>query len=126
MHKLVKSAYVASKCSGRCSCKVNNLPCTELCKCEAAEGSCNNLPTDEIDSEDGPMIYTVEQGYLCGYFFGGDLIILFSNRHGCMLHLLRIYKQINLFNWNQPLSVFDELFVENGWVGLSFASLSKY
>ena len=65
MHERVKCAYVASKCSGRCSCKVNNLPCNELCKCEAAEGSCNNLPIDEIDSEDGPVIlYTVEQGYL--------------------------------------------------------------
>ena len=53
------------------------------------------------------ILNTVEQGYLCGYFFGGDLIILFSNRHGCMLHLLRIYKQIKFFNWNQPLSVFD-------------------
>ena len=36
---------------------------------------------------------TVEQGNLCVYFFGQDLVILFSNGHG--------------LNWNDPLSVFD-------------------
>ena len=50
--ELVKCACVASKCTGRCSCKVNNLPCTELCKCEAAEDSCKNLPNDDAESDD--------------------------------------------------------------------------
>ena len=35
--ELVKCSCVASKCSGRCSCKAHNLACTELCKCEGAE-----------------------------------------------------------------------------------------
>ena len=32
--ELVKYSYVASKCSGRCSCKAHYLACTELCKCQ--------------------------------------------------------------------------------------------
>ena len=111
VHKLVKCACVAIKCSGRCSCKAKNLPCTELCKCEAAEGSCYNLPTDEINSEDDA---TSDSKYNWArislwvlFWWGVGLGYFVSNQHGFMLHLLRIYKPINLFNWNQPLSVFD-------------------
>ena len=48
---------VASKCSGRCSCKAHNLACTEPCKCEGAEDTCNNVaisqdPSDDEENED--------------------------------------------------------------------------
>ena len=58
--ELVKCSCVVSKCSRSCSCKKkkekSNLPCTELCKCEGAESSCNNVETDEIESEDDDEI----------------------------------------------------------------------
>ena len=50
--ELVKCNCVASKCSGRCSCKTHNMACTELCKCEAAEGTCTNLLAKEPQSDD--------------------------------------------------------------------------
>ena len=50
--ELVKCSYVASKCNGRCSCKEHNLPCTELCKCEGAEDTCNNVAIDQNSSDD--------------------------------------------------------------------------
>ena len=34
---LVKCSCITSKCIGWCSCKTNDLACTELCKCEGAE-----------------------------------------------------------------------------------------
>ena len=40
---LVKCSCVVIKCSERCSCKTHNLACTELCKCEGAEGSSHAL-----------------------------------------------------------------------------------
>ena len=39
----MECSCVASKCSGRCSCKAHNLACTELCKCEGAEDTCDNV-----------------------------------------------------------------------------------
>eukprot|EP00918_Siedleckia_nematoides_P094097 GHVU01206553.1.p1 GENE.GHVU01206553.1~~GHVU01206553.1.p1 ORF type:complete len:294 (+),score=30.02 GHVU01206553.1:592-1473(+) len=50
--ELVKCACVASKCSGRCSCKAHTLACTELCKCEGAEDTCTNVALDENSSDD--------------------------------------------------------------------------
>jgi len=55
--ELVKCSCVASKCSGRCSCRAHNLPCTELCRCEGAEDTCNNIQvahslSDEDEVED--------------------------------------------------------------------------
>ena len=55
--ELVKCSCIASKCSGRCSCKAHNLACTELCKCEGAEDTCNNVeisqdPSDDEENED--------------------------------------------------------------------------
>ena len=55
--ELVKCSCVASKCSGRCSCKAHNLACTELCKCEGTEDTCNNVeisqdPSDDEENED--------------------------------------------------------------------------
>ena len=49
--ELVKCNCVASKCSGRCSCKTHNMACTELCKCEAAEGTYTNLLAKEPQSD---------------------------------------------------------------------------
>ena len=34
--ELVKCSCLASQCSRRCSCKSNNLPCTQLCRCEGS------------------------------------------------------------------------------------------
>jgi hypothetical protein len=48
--ELVKCSCVASKCRGRCSCRAHNLACTELCKCEATEDTCNNIALDDEDS----------------------------------------------------------------------------
>jgi len=55
--ELVKCSCFASKCSGRCSCRAHNLPCTELCRCEEAEDTCNNIQvahslSDEDEIED--------------------------------------------------------------------------
>ena len=52
--ELVKCGCVASRCSGRCSCKSHNLACTELCKCEATETSCMNMVAvlDNLSDED--------------------------------------------------------------------------
>ena len=57
MVELVKCSCVASKCSGRCSCKAHNLACTEPCQCEGAEDTCNNVaisqdPSDDEENED--------------------------------------------------------------------------
>ena len=49
--ELVKCSCVASRCSGRCSCKSHSLPCTELCKCGASEEMCDNQNTGEINDE---------------------------------------------------------------------------
>ena len=43
---------VCSKCSGRCSCKAHYLACTELCKCEGAEDTCNNVAIDQNSNDD--------------------------------------------------------------------------
>jgi hypothetical protein len=40
-----------SKCAGRCTCKTNNLECTELCSCEASEDCCNT-PTLVVAVDD--------------------------------------------------------------------------
>ena len=55
--ELVKCLCVVSKCSGRYSCKMHNLACTELCKCEGAENTCHNVtisqnPSDDKENED--------------------------------------------------------------------------
>ena len=39
--ELVKCGCIKSNCSKKCSCKKNNLPCTELCKCQGGE-DCEN------------------------------------------------------------------------------------
>ena len=52
MVELVKCSCVASKCSRRCSCKEHNLSCTELCKCEGAEDTCNNVGIDQNSRDD--------------------------------------------------------------------------
>ena len=49
--ELVKCSCVASRCSGRCSCKSHNLPCTELCKCETSEEMCDNQNPGKINVE---------------------------------------------------------------------------
>ena len=51
---LVRCNCTTSLCSGRCSCRENLMPCTELCKCD--QDSCKNLThsdefSDESDSE---------------------------------------------------------------------------
>ena len=53
----MKCSCVASKCSGLYSCKAHNLACTELCKCERAEDTCNNVaisqsPSDDFENDD--------------------------------------------------------------------------
>ncbi len=58
--ELVKCSCVASKCSGRCSCTAHNLACTELCKCEGAEDTCDNVamsqnPSDDEENEEEEM-----------------------------------------------------------------------
>ena len=42
---------VTSKCSGQCSSKERNLACTELCKCEGAEDTCDNVAIDRYSSD---------------------------------------------------------------------------
>ncbi|CAB3982956.1 Hypothetical predicted protein [Paramuricea clavata] len=42
-----------NKCtSGRCSCKLNSLVCTELCRCEAAIDICQNINSDILNPTD--------------------------------------------------------------------------
>ena len=50
--ELVKCTCWVSKCRQRCSCKTHNLTCTELCKCEGAEETCNNIVTGDILSDE--------------------------------------------------------------------------
>ena len=49
--EVMKCGCVKSFCSGHCSCKNNNLPCTELCACEADPDHCaNNADENVADS----------------------------------------------------------------------------
>ena len=49
--ELLKCSCDKSKCSSaRCTCRQNNLPCTELCKCEAGV-DCENIPTAIIEND---------------------------------------------------------------------------
>ena len=45
----------STKCASRCSCKQNNLVCTELCKCGGEENTCvniqSNMGDDDTDDE---------------------------------------------------------------------------
>ncbi|KAG1686317.1 hypothetical protein GQR58_008802 [Nymphon striatum] len=42
-----------NKCaSGRCSCRVSALACTELCQCEAEANMCQNMNTNTVDPDD--------------------------------------------------------------------------
>ena len=55
--ELVRCGCSKSLCNARCSCKQNNLECTELCKCEANPESCMNTQQDcmsdqETDSDE--------------------------------------------------------------------------
>ncbi|KAG1692276.1 Glutamate receptor ionotropic, kainate 4 [Nymphon striatum] len=57
--ELVRCSYGASnpsaknKCaSGRCSCRVSALACTELCRCEAEADMCQNMNTNIVDPDD--------------------------------------------------------------------------
>lgn len=49
--ELLKCNCSVSFCSKRCNCRKNNIPCTELCKCEASEDCCNT-PISNDDSRD--------------------------------------------------------------------------
>lgn len=40
-----------TKCSGRCSCKLNNLVCTELCACEGDDETCTNTEPPVIGED---------------------------------------------------------------------------
>ena len=49
--ELLKCSCNKSRCSSaRCTCRQNNLPCTELCKCEAGV-DCENIPTTIIEND---------------------------------------------------------------------------
>ena len=50
--EMVKCGCVKSFCSGHCSCKNNNLPCTELCACEADPDNCANSADDNVADSD--------------------------------------------------------------------------
>ena len=50
--EMVKCGCVKSFCSGHCSCKNNNLPCTELCACEADPDNCPNNADDDVADSD--------------------------------------------------------------------------
>ena len=50
--ELVRCNCSASKCSGRCSCRFHNLPCTELCKCEANDEKCLNVIIFDHESDE--------------------------------------------------------------------------
>ena len=47
--ELVSCGCGKSQCSGRCSCKEKDLPCTEVCKCDP--DNCKNMMASNIDSE---------------------------------------------------------------------------
>ena len=52
--QLVRCKCTKSQCSGRCSCRENQMPCTELCKCDP--DGCKNLAdvgeaSDESDTD---------------------------------------------------------------------------
>ena len=51
--ELLKCNCGKSYCSRRCTCKQNNLPCTQLCKCSADENCCNtHAPAVTDDNDD--------------------------------------------------------------------------
>ena len=41
--ELVKCGCVKSQCTSRCSCKQNDMLCTEMCQCGADAGDCQNI-----------------------------------------------------------------------------------
>ena len=50
--ELVRCNCSASKCSGRCSCRIYNFfPCTKLCKCEANDEKCLNVIIFDHESD---------------------------------------------------------------------------
>ena len=48
---LVKCTVFSSKWSGRCYSKAHNLGCTQLCKSQGTEDTCNNVAIDENSSD---------------------------------------------------------------------------
>ena len=54
--KLITCECAASKCSGRCTCKNNDVCCIELCHCESTKDQClnpnNPSHADQIETED--------------------------------------------------------------------------
>ena len=73
MVELVKCSCVANKCSGRCSCKAHNLVSAELCKCEGAEDTCNNVAIDQNSSDDRKTRTWMTGGHL-------EFLQLFMNK----------------------------------------------
>ena len=49
--QLVRCNCEKSKCSRRCSCRVNNVVCTELCKCGGEGDSCTNITPPMIGAD---------------------------------------------------------------------------
>ena len=48
--ELVKCSCRTSLCSSSCSCRRNNLSCTEMCQCEGDPDACNNVYVLETDN----------------------------------------------------------------------------
>jgi len=44
--KLVKYSCRKSRCTSSCKCRINGLPCTEMCACAADDNLCDNIPCD--------------------------------------------------------------------------------
>ena len=58
--QLIKCGCKKSRCASHCSCRLNNLNCSELCMCGADEEVCANvrkelLGIDENEDEDSAM-----------------------------------------------------------------------
>ncbi len=49
--EMVRCGCDKSMCSGRCSCKDNNVNCTELCSCGADEDHCTNVYGDVTEAD---------------------------------------------------------------------------
>lgn len=61
--QLIRCSCLKNRCSPPCKCLANNMPCTEMCSCNADQSTCDNLHppdfadegSDEVDSDDADL-----------------------------------------------------------------------
>jgi hypothetical protein len=50
--ELIKCSCKKNRCRPPCKCLENNLPCTEMCRCNDDEGNCDNVSSNCEEQDD--------------------------------------------------------------------------